>query len=477
MRTEKDYIGTMEIPDNALYGIHSLRAKNNFPDTSAFPVEWYKAMGKVKLSIYLVYKDFSDAVKKNYPDTSLKLIDNKIVQAMIETAQEVSEGKYYEHFIVPAIQGGAGTSINMNINEIIANASLLKLGYKPGRYDIIDPVEHANVYQSTNDTVPTALKVAIMELLLELEEKINITRGHTERLEKTYRNALRIGYTQLQEAVPTSFGKQFGAYSEALGRDWWRVSKAFERIKTVNLGGSAIGTSVSVPRYIVVEVVPHLRRITDLPLTQSENLVENTQNLDSLVEVHAIIKAHAVNLEKIVSDLRLQASELVGRNEVVLPQKQVGSSIMPSKINPVIPEFVISVAHKVYANDMLIGNMAAQGNFELNAYIPVIGVAMLESLKLLIAANKTISKNMLAGLKIDTTTAYGQLLKSPSITTALNHIIGYHKAALLAKEMRKSKCDIFEANRKLQLLEQEQLEQLLEPSKLLQKGFSVKDIK
>jgi len=476
MRLEQDYIGQKQIPDNVLYGIHALRAKENFPDTTNFHIEWYKAMGQVKLAYYLVYNDFKQSVQENISNVKIKFLSDDVIDALIRAAEQVAQGQWFEHFIVPAIQGGAGTSINMNINEIIANLALQKLGYKPGQYQIIDPIEHANIYQSTNDTVPTALQVAAMYLFLDLEEKINSTRNLLEQLEQKYRFNLRMGYTQLQEAVPTTFGKQFSAYAEALARDWWRVSKCIERIKFVNLGASAIGTSISVPRYIVVEIVPRLRQITGLPLAQAENLVEATQNKDSLVEVHAILKAHATNLEKMVSDLRLQASDLVGRGEVILPQVQVGSSIMPSKVNPVIAEFVISVAHKVYSNDMLISSLVGQGQFELNAYLPVIGHALLDSIKLLIAANISLKEKMLKGLQVNAQIAYERLLRSPAIATALNSIIGYHKASKLAKEMRTSKCDIFQANRKLGVLPEERLKQLLAADKLLKKGFSVKDI-
>ncbi len=478
MRTEKDYIGTLQIPDNALYGIHSLRAKNNFPDTTPFPVEWYKAMGAVKQAVYLAYKKFKQATLKHYPGAKVKFFDDRIIDALIKTAEEVSQGKYFEHFIVPAVQGGAGTSINMNVNEIIANAALLRLGYKPGDYGIIDPIEQANVYQSTNDTVPTALRVAAMQLLIDLEEAINATRRKLEQLEEQYRFDLRVGFTQLQEAVPTTYGKLFGAYAEALGRDWWRVSKCFERLKFVNLGGSAIGTSVSVPRFVVVEVVPILRQLTNLPVAQAENLYEATQNQDALVEVSGILKAHATNLEKIVSDLRLLSSELVSGKELSLPQAQVGSSIMPSKINPVIAEFVISAAHRVYTNDALIAQLVGQGQLELNAYLPLIGYALLDSLKLLIAANRTLLDNMLKGLKVDVKLARSRLLRSPSLTTALNPVIGYHKASQLARVMRENNCDIFEANRLLgYIVPPGELEKLIEPGRLLQKGWSVRDLK
>lgn len=478
MRVETDYIGTRQIPKNALYGIHSLRAKENFPDNTHFSKEWYKAMGYVKKACYLTYKDFKLAAKQNYDLNKLNIcfIEDEVIQKLIVSADKVSQGEYFDQFIVPAVQGGAGTSINMNINEIIANSALLEMNKKPGDYSTIDPVEAANVYQSTNDTVPTALTVAAMFELNKLEEAINELRGTIENLEKKYRNVLRIGYTQMQEAVPTSFGKMFSSYNDALGRDWWRISKCFERIKVVNLGGSAIGTSVTVPRFFVMEVVQKLRQITELPVTRSENLVDATSNLDGYVEVHGILKANAVNLEKIVSDIRLLASDLVGKKEIEIPQKQVGSSIMPSKVNPVIVEFVVSVAHKVYANDILINQLAAQGNLELNAYIPLIGHSLLESLKLLIAANKTLNENLFSGLIVNEKTAHDNLYKSPSITTALIPFIGYNKASELSKKMRAETVSVFEANKILNLLNEDKIKNLLKPDNLLKNGFSLKDI-
>ena len=363
-RTEKDFIGEVEIPENALYGIHSIRAKQNFPDTTPFHKEWYEAIGCVKLACYSTYRNFRSAISSKYPDQliPLKLIDFTTIQMLEDAAKEVSEGKHFEHFIVPAISGGAGTSINMNVNEIISNVALIKSGKKAGDYAEIDPIETANIFQSTNDVIPTSLKLAVIKLLTELETSINRLRTQTEALEGKYRDHLRIGYTQMQEAVPSSFGKLFSTYNEALSRDWWRISKCFERIKVVNLGGSAIGTGIAVPRFFIMEVCQELQKISKLPITRSENLSDATNNLDSFVEVHAIIKSHAVNLEKMVGDIRLLSSDLMNQKELNLPQQQVGSSIMPGKVNPVIPEFVISVAHKIYANDQLISSLCAQGD-------------------------------------------------------------------------------------------------------------------
>jgi aspartate ammonia-lyase len=476
-RMEKDVLGEMAVPEDALYGIHALRARQNFPGDTPFPLEWYRATGVVKKACYLAYEGFMKAAEGKYPGRhfTFRRMDEKVLDALVAAADEVSQGTYFDQFIVPAVMGGAGTSINMNVNEIIANAALLKLGKKPGSYDVIDPVEHANVFQSTNDVIPTALRVAVMQLLITLEQSVNDLRQQVEQLEKQHRNDLRPGYTQMQEAVPASFGTLFSTYSEALSRDWWRVSKCFERIKTINLGGGAIGTGLTIPRYFIIEVANHLQQLTGLPLTRSENMPDVTSNLDAFVEVHAILKAHAVNLEKMVSDIRLLASD-IGGNTLSIPRKQVGSSIMPGKINPVIPEFAISAAHRIYANDSLVASLSAQGCLELNAYLPVIGHAIIESLKMLVSCDRSLKENLLQGLMVHTSAVMEKLYRSPSVTTALLPYIGYHKASELAVLMKSSDMTVFEANRQLGLLDEATLESALKPENLLKMGYSLNDL-
>ena len=413
-RIEKDTIGEKQIPEEALYGIHALRAKENFPGNTPFPVEWYRAVGVTKQACYLTYRKFRDAATgRSGQIPHLSLITDEILEPLIDAACEVSEGLHFDHFIVPAIQGGAGTSINMNINEIITNLALLKSGRKPGDYNFIDPLTHANIYQSTNDVIPTALTIAVMKLLHKLEESVNILRQKAEKLEKANREKLRPGYTQMQEAVPSSFGLLFSTYNEAFSRDWWRVSKCSERIKQVNLGGGAIGTGLSLPRFFIMEVVPELRKLTEVPVAHSENLSDATSNLDKWVEIHATLKAHAVNLEKISSDLRLLASDVSGYRSVSLPERQIGSSIMPGKINPVIPEFVISASHKIYSNDVLISSLCSQGTLELNPYLPVIGYAIIESINLLISCDSSMLFNLLEGLSVNEVTGYNALILQP----------------------------------------------------------------
>jgi aspartate ammonia-lyase len=477
-RTETDFIGPIEIPASALYGIHSVRAVANFPDSTRFQIEWYRAVGTVKRACYHAYIKYAGAVRDKYPDVTLPipLFGDDVTKVLMEAATEVEAGRYFDSFLVPSVQGGAGTSINMNINEIIANRALQMLDRKPGDYAVIDPIEQANVFQSTNDVIPTSLKVAAMRLLMDLETSVNDLRVAVEEKEKENRYVLRVGYTQMQEAVPSSMGRLFSTYCDALSRDWWRISKCLERLKPVNLGGSAIGTGISVPRFFMQQVIQSLQEITGLPLTRAENLQDATANLDALTEVHAILKAHAVNLEKIVSDLRLLSSDLHGTRELQIPQRQVGSSIMPGKVNPVIPEFVISAAHKVYSNDQLITSLCAQGCLDLNAYLPVIGHALLDSLKLLIACDTTLQKNMFEGIRVNPETAHSHLIHSPTLATALLPYLGYNKAAELAKEMKNRQISIMEANRLLNLLPEEKLLQIIDPQNLLKEGFTLNDM-
>jgi aspartate ammonia-lyase len=363
------------------------------------------------------------------------------------------------------------------VNEIIANAALISLGKKPGNYQFVDPIESANIYQSTNDVIPTALTIASMQLLNELEAAINKTRKTVEKLETRYRNTLRLGYTQMQEAVPSTYGQLFSTYSEALSRDWWRVSKGLERLKVVNLGGGAIGTGIAIPRFYIMEVVPALKRITSLPVTQGENLADATSNMDKWVEVHATLKAHAVNLEKIVSDLRLLASGTGANKEIELPSQQVGSSIMPGKVNPVVPEYLISSAHRIYANDQKIATLSSKGCLELNAYLPEIGIAMLESLKLMISMNHAFEEKVMKKLVVHEEAASRKLFNSPSVTTALSPLIGYNRAAELASQMKKGDQNIFDANDTLGMIDAKKLKKLMEPGNLLKKGFTINDIK
>lgn len=478
MRTENDFLGSKKIPAHVLYGIHAMRARENFPNNSPFPVEWYKSIGTVKLACYHTYTLFQEALSKKqlHNDNRFYQIKHKALTALKEAAQEVSEGQHFQYFIVPGIQGGAGTSINMNVNEIIANRALQILGFEPGMYQEIDPVTDANIYQSTNDVIPSSLKIAAIQQLQVLEKAINQLRKQLEHLEAKYRHTLRVAYTQMQAAVPSTFGHLFSAYNDALSRDWWRVSKSHERLKTLNMGGGAIGTSVAIPRFFVMEICNQIQRLTQLPVNRAENLMDVTQNTDVFVEVHGNLKSLAVTIEKIAGDIRLLASDVVHQPLVRLPNKQAGSSIMPGKVNPVIAEYVISVAQQVYANDTLITNFAARGCLDLNAYIPGIGVALLNSADLLASACNTLNDNLFSDLHIDSSISEERVYKNPSVCTLLNPYIGYHKAAELARLMKAENISVQEANIHLQLIDNEKLNDILKPENMLKSGFSVQDI-
>ncbi len=478
MRTEKDHLGACSLPEKALYGIHSFRARENFPAVSPFYLPWYQALGITKLACYQTCKRFYAALSTRYADKKLplRLMEEKQLDALMAAAIDVSEGKHFDHFIVPAISGGAGTSINMNINEIIANVGLGLLGKQPGSYHSLDPLEHANIFQSTNDVVPTALRVALARMLEELEGSVNQLRIELEALERTNSNHVKTGYTQMQAAVPTSFGKLFANYNEALSRDWWRISRCFERIKVVNLGGNAIGTGITVPRFFLMEVVKELRQLTGHPFSRSDNLTDTTSNLDVFVEVHATLKAHAVNLEKMAADLRMISSDLAGTKELEIPVKQTGSSAMPGKNNPVIAEYVISIAHKVYSNDMLISNLAGQGCLDLNPYIPLLGHTLLDSLQLLISADNTLKDNLIKGILVRDEAARKRLYASPAITTALIPWLGYHETEKIARHMTRNQMDIFQANRALAIISEERLKEIVQPHNLLKAGFTIDDL-
>ncbi len=473
-RSETDYIGQRQVPANALYGIHSLRAMENFPVSIPFHIEWYRALGMVKHACYLsVSKMYAALLKEGLMHRIENPIEPSKLNALIEASKEVWQGEHFENFIVPAIQGGAGTSINMNINEIITNVALSKLKLPLGTYSEIDPIETANVYQSTNDVVPTSLKVAAMQMLNQLETEINSLRSKVEMLEKAHRGHVRLAYTQMQAAVPSTWGQLFSTYSDMLARDWWRVSKCFERIKVVNIGGGAIGTGLGTPRFFIMDVVGQLQQISGFPITRSENLNDATANLDTLVEVHATIKSLAVNIEKLSSDLRLLGSDLAG-NHIKLPAKQVGSSIMPGKINPVICEYAITVAHKVYSNDMLVSNLCGQGCLDLNAYLPAIGHALLESIKLLVGVCQTLGANLLGGLQVNIESAERNVYQNPAITTALLPEIGFNKCTEMANLMRSNGCDVFEANSLLKYVDSEKIRLLLAAENMIKLGFSFK---
>lgn len=412
-RIEKDLIGELEVPKESYYGIHTQRALNNF-EVSGYriPDEFIKSFGLVKLAAIQAITD-------------LNIWEKDKASAIQSAAQELADGKLSEHILVDAMQGGAGTSLNMNINEVIANRALEILEEPKGTYEIISPIDDINKFQSTNDVFPTALKVACIQLLRELEKQTTSLQEAFEAKEKEFADIVKVGRTQLNDAVLTTLGKEFSAYAEPISRDRWRIYKCEERLRVVNLGGTAIGTGLGANRKYIFAAVDKLRTLTDIGLSRAENLVENTQNTDVFAEVSGILKAHAVNLIKISNDLRLMGSDVL--KEIHLPEVQAGSSIMAGKINPVIPEMVAQIGTKVLGNDVIINQACAGGNLELNQNMPLIAFSMIESLKMLCKANAIFVDKCINGIEANKQEINSRIKKSPATLMAFLSKLSYEQ--------------------------------------------------
>lgn len=425
LRLETDLLGERALPADALYGIHTARALENFP-LSGRRVHpgLIHAYGQVKLAAVQTIANLG-----GWRETPERLA------AIERTASELADGLLDAHIVVDALQGGAGTSLNMNVNEVLANRALVLLGAAPGRYDLISPLDDINRYQSTNDTYPTALRVAAIRGVLRLEERLVFLQESFQTLEKRFEGVVKVGRTQYQDAVLTTLGREMGAYAEAINRDRWRVYKCVERLRVVNLGGTAIGTGLAAPRQYIFQVVDRLRELSGLGLARAENLVEATQNCDVFVEVSGILKACAVNLIKISGDLRLMSSGPdAGFGEIHLPPRQAGSSIMPGKINPVIPEAVTQAALLVSAHDQAIASAASFGSLELNAFLPLIADCLLGSIDLLANAADILARHCVAGIEEDAARCQSSVEGATAIVTALLPAIGYQAATRIASE-------------------------------------------
>jgi aspartate ammonia-lyase len=430
-RKEEDLLGSRDVPIDGLHGIHTVRALENFP-LAGCPVdpELVRAYGCVKLACALTNRGLGMWRDKGKAD------------AIEQACREMAGGRLDEFIIVDRLQGGAGTSTNMNVSEVLANRALERLGQPKGRYDIISPLEDINLHQSTNDTYPTALKIAIIRLLRQLEERVVALQEAFQTKEKEFAHIVKVGRTQLQDAVLTTLGREMAAYAEALNRDRWRIYKCEERLRVVNLGGTAIGTGLAAPREFIFRVVETLRELTGMGLARAENLIEATQNADVFVEVSGILKACAATLLKVCTDLRLMASgPEAGFGEILLPPRQAGSSIMPGKVNPVIPEAVSQVAMLVMGYDQTIALAAASGNLELNPFLPLIAHCLLESCRLLAHSCDILRRLCVEGIVANEERCREHVETSTATVTALVPVIGYENAARLAKlatERRKS---------------------------------------
>lgn len=428
VRKERDSLGERELPKECLYGIHTARALENFPlsGRKVHP-QLIRAYGRVKLA----------CVQTNAAIGKWK--DQRVCDALQAACYEMAEGKLDADIVVDALQGGAGTSMNMNVNEVIANRALETLGLQRGSYETISPLEDVNLHQSTNDTYPTALKLACLELLEKLEEELVGLQEAFQLKEREFSDVVKVGRTELQDAVLITLGREMGAYAEAVARDRWRVFKCSERLRVVNLGGTAVGTGLGAPREYIFEVVEKLRQVSGMKLARAENLVDCTQNADVFVEVSGILKAVAASLLKCTNDLRLLSSgPEAGFGEISLPSRQAGSSIMPGKVNPVIPEAVGQAAISVMAGDQAIAMAASMGNLELNQFMPLIADVLLTNLTLLVNACRMLNELCVRGIAANRENCRKSVEVSTASITCLVEELGYDRAAKIAEEARRS---------------------------------------
>ncbi len=459
-RIEKDLLGSKQIQADVFWGIHTARAVENFPlSGQVVHPELIKAFGEVKLACAQVNKELGFWK------------DKEKATAIEQACSEMAQGLLAEHIIVDAMQGGAGTSTNMNVNEVLANRALQIMGEYLGNYERISPLDDINLHQSTNDGYPTALKVAAIRILRKLEQNILGLQEAFQQKEKELAHVVKIGRTQLQDAVLTTLGREMSAYAEAFNRDRWRIYKCEERLRVVNLGGTAIGTGLGAPKQFIFRVVDKLRENTNIGLARSENLIDGTQNLDVFVEVSGILKACATNLLKTSNDLRLMSSGPdAGLGEIYLPEMQAGSSIMPGKINPVIPEAVAQVAIKTMGNDQVIAHACSAGNLELNQFMPLIANALLESLDLLSNASKIFAEKCVSGIRANEELCKRNVKNSTAAVTALIPKLGYDKASQVAEIARKQKLSIREVAILHGLITGEEFEEMISPEAVCRLG-------
>lgn len=440
-------------------GIETQKAIDNFPfSDERLDAYFIRAYAMVKQA----------CVRTNF---ALGYLPSEVSSAIDEACQQIILGEHPDSIVVDPYQGGAGTSTNMNFNELIAHLANSLLNNR-----LIDPLAHVNLHQSTNDTYPTALKVAILLYLKDLEKHTGILQEAFQAKELAFAHILKLGRTELMDAVPMTLGMEFGAYAEAFARDRWRVFKCRERIKTVNLGGTAIGTGLGAPRDYIMKVTEELKRITGLPISRSENLIDSTQNLDSLVEVSGILKAMAVNLLKVSNDLRLLAmGPMGGLAEINLPALQKGSSIMPGKVNPVIPEAIGQIALQVMCNDNLLAMAAGMGNLELNQYYPLAAHTLLKSLKLLSRAALIFATKCVTEITPNPDNCLKHLMQSTSLATYLIPVLGYERVETIIRDAMETGRTIRETVISQGLLSAEQFDSYLSPQRMYKLGFTPDD--
>ncbi|WP_410772346.1 aspartate ammonia-lyase [Fontibacillus sp. BL9] len=459
-RIETDPLGEKEVPSDAYYGIHTTRALENFP------VSERAANRHLFSSIVIIKKAAAMTTGK------LSLIPAPVSRAIVLACDEIIGGALQDQFVVDALQGGAGTSTHMNVNEVIANRAIELLGGQKGDYSLVHPLDHVNCCQSTNDVYPTALRIAAISLLRPLSEAFAALQEALQRKEQEYADILKLGRTQLMDALPMMAGQEFGAYAKAVARDRWRLYKAEERLREIHLGGTAIGTGLGAPRAYIYQVTEVLRDLTGMGLCRSEFPIDPTQNMDVFVEVSGLLKAAAVNLLKIANDLRLLASGPAGGlGEYRLPPVQAGSSVMAGKVNPVMAEMTGLVAMRVIANDSAITWAAASGQLELNAFSPLIAESLLESLDILTRAVQLFEQRCIRGITVNNEQCEKHLQQSTVLATALVPHLGYELASEIAKTAQNEGKTVEAIVLERGLLTAEQVRGILSPLQITKPGI------
>lgn len=464
-RVEKDSIGTKDVPEDVYYGVQSLRAAENFHITGLnMHPEIINSLAYIKKAAAIT-------------NCEIGILDKKRAQAIVQACDEILAGKFHKDFIVDPIQGGAGTSLNMNANEVIANRAIEILGGHKGDYSIVNPNDHVNCGQSTNDVIPTAGKMTSLRLLQNLKkELLRLHKALCEKAEE-FDHIIKMGRTQMQDAVPIRLGQEFHAYSVAVMRDIRRMDVAMNEMRSLNMGGTAVGTGINADEMYLKRIVPNLVEVSDMDFVQAFDLIDATQNLDPFVAVSGAIKACAVTLSKIANDLRLMSSgPRAGLAEINLPAKQNGSSIMPGKVNPVIPEVVNQVAFNIIGNDVTITMAAEAGQLELNAFEPIVFYCMFQSIDTLAYAVQTFVDNCVSGITANETRCRYLVENSVGVITAICPHVGYQKAADIAKKALQTGESVRSLILQENLLTEEELDKILDPVNMTEPGISGKEL-
>ena len=459
-RIEHDSIGDREVPDEAYYGVQTLRATENFRITGlSLHPEMINSLVLIKKAAAITNREIG-------------ILDPAIAEAIVKACDEIIEGSFRSSFVVDPIQGGAGTSLNMNANEVIANRAIELLGGKKGDYGMVHPNDHVNLSQSTNDVIPTAGKMTTMRLLMNLRIQLICLELALSKKAGEFHHVIKMGRTQMQDAVPIRLGQEFRAYADAIRRDVGRIEKAAEEMRPINMGGTAIGTGVNADAAYLERIVPAINEVSELQFVQADNLIDATQNLDPFVAVSGAVKTCAVTLSKIANDIRLMSSgPRTGFGEINLPAKQNGSSIMPGKVNPVIPEVVNQVAFNVIGNDMTITLAAEAGQLELNAFEPIIFYNLFQSIDTLGFAVETFVDNCVTGITANEARCREHVENSVGVVTTLAPIIGYQQAADIAKRALAENRPVRDVILEEKLLSPEEVDRVLDPVGMTGPGF------